>query len=208
MEVTASCSWPTNFLAPDGVDVDLTVQIDSVSNFDPGSNNQLPFNVDVGFNYYQDSTGFLEPQGVDVVQGATNINTEVLFNDTSITHTSIDNDPRLHAVIGQHILDNLNQENADFDANSLVNGTDFRIWQTGFGTTGSATRNSGDANGDANVDAEDLLLWQEQYGNSSPLGATSVPEPSTFAMLVILALGRLLVGHSTCASSILKRTLS
>jgi hypothetical protein len=80
-----------NYLKPLGIDVDLTVQIDSVEQFfNPGWNNQLPTNVDVGFNYYQIATGgIFEPQGETNVQGATNINAEVLFNDTSISHTSI-----------------------------------------------------------------------------------------------------------------------
>jgi len=86
-----------------GVNVDLTVQVDPVSNSGSRTrNNRLPTNVEVGINYYQTGTGI---QGEDMVQGAAYFNVEELFNDTSITHTSIDNDPRLHALIGQNILD-------------------------------------------------------------------------------------------------------
>ena len=163
-----------NYLHPLGVRVDLTIQIDSVTNFDGGTNNQLPTNVDVGINYYQISTGFLEPQGEDFVQGATNINTEVLFGDTTISHTSIDNDPRLHDLIGQNILDNLNQVDADFDADGDVDGRDLLLWQRG----GSPTP----------LSAADLMLWQSQYG-AVPLsaGAQAVPEPSTLVLLGGLA---------------------
>ena len=172
------------YLLPVGIDVDLTVQIDSVSNSNPGSNSHLPANVDVGYNYYQNSTGFFEPQGEDFVSGAMNFNTESLFNDASITHNSLDNDPRLHALIGQHILENLNVVSADFDADGIVNGEDFRTWQLGFGTTGSATPSVGDANADGNVDQQDLFAWQQQYGSPAPLAAAGVPEPTTFAMVV------------------------
>lgn len=172
------------YLLPAGIDVDLTVQIDSVSNPNPGSNSHLPANVDVGYNYYQNSRGLLEPQGEDFVSGANNFNAESLFNDASITHNSLDNDPRLHALIGQHIFENLNVVSADFDADGFVNGEDFRTWQLGFGMTGSATPSVGDANADGNVDQQDLFAWQQQYGSLAPLAAVGVPEPTTFAMVV------------------------
>lgn len=89
-----------NFLAPNGINVDLTFQIDSVDNpYGAPSDNALPNNVNAGYNYYQISTGFFEPQGETFVEGATNINTEIYFNDTSITHTNIDDDIRLHNQI-------------------------------------------------------------------------------------------------------------
>ena len=181
------------YLLPAGIDVDLTVQIDSVSNPNPGSNNQLPANVDVGYNYYQNSTSFFEPQGEDFVSGALNFNAELLFNDNSITHNSLDNDPRLHDLIGQHILDNLNVDSADFDGNGVVNGEDFRTWQLGFGTTSTATPGTGDANGDGDVDEEDLFLWQQQYSNPPPLAVIRVPEPTSFAFVVGVTFGGLLV---------------
>lgn len=118
-----------NYLSP--LTVDLTVQIDPVRNVVfPGANDVLPSNVEVGFNYYQISTGFLEPQGEDFVAGATNINVEVLFNDTTITHTSID-DLRLHTRIAADILANLNRASADFDGDGEVDGHDFLAWQRG-----------------------------------------------------------------------------
>jgi pimeloyl-ACP methyl ester carboxylesterase len=147
-----------DYLSPFNVTVDLTVQIDPVKNFIAGANDVLPSNVDVGFNYYQISTGFLEPQGEDFVNGATNFNVEVLFNDTTITHTSIDDDARLHARIAANILANLNPASADFDDDGDVDGRDFLIWQRG---------ESPDA-----LSAEDLSLWQSQYG--SPALNTSV----------------------------------
>jgi len=180
-----------------GQDENLSLQLDSVTNLGSGGNDQLPTNVDVGINYYQKSTGFFEPQGEDVVQGATNINVEVLFDDMSITHTSIDNDPRLHALIGQNILLNLNQENADFDSNRVVSGTDFLIWQRGFGTTDTAILSSGDANGDMDVNEEDLFIWRAQFGDGAgpQLSAHAVPEPSTSTLFSSLAIAGLLARY-------------
>ena len=159
-----------NFLLAEGVDVDLTVQIDSVENFDGGWNDQLPANVEVGFNYYQIG-GF--PSGEQNVQGATNINAEVLFNDTSITHTSLDNDARLHAEIAQHIRDRL----ADFDGNGAVDGHDFLLWQRG----GSPDP----------LSQWDLSAWQTNYGMTAPLTAAAAPEPAS-GVLLLLGLASLL----------------
>jgi hypothetical protein len=156
-----------NNLKPEGIGVDLTIQIDSVANFDGGVNNVLPTNVDVGFNYFQISTGFFEPQGVQVVTGATNINTEVLFGDTSITHTSIDNDLRLYARITENIFDNLNPVSADFDADGDIDGRDFLTWQRGESISP--------------YNAAELALWQTQFG-SSPLAAQAIPEPAGMAL--------------------------
>ena len=83
----------------DGINVDITFQIDSIR--PPlGGAQEVPASVGTGYNYYQVSTGgIFEPQGAMNVLNAININVEDLFNDTSITHTSIDNDVRLYNVI-------------------------------------------------------------------------------------------------------------
>ncbi len=165
-----------DFLKPNQVDVDLTIQVDSVANFGSGWNDLLPTNVDVGFNYYQISTGFFEPQGEDVVQGATNFNTEVLFNDTSITHISIDSDPRLHALISQNIVDNLNQRTADFNDDGDVDGSDFILWQRGESPNP--------------LSSTDLTTWEQAFGQTESLSASHVvPEPCSFALMLSALLG-------------------
>ena len=75
-------------------------------------------------------------------------------------------------------------EDADFNEDGNVNGTDFLIWQNGFGV--GATLAQGDANDDNSVDALDLAIWETQYG-TSPLVATStsVPEPASGALLLL-----------------------
>jgi hypothetical protein len=57
--------------------------------------------------------------------------------------------------------------NADFDANNVVNGFDFLLWQRGFGTT-DATPADGDADLDGDVDGEDLAAVEQQFGLGAP----------------------------------------
>lgn len=97
----------TNSLLPANILVDRTFQIDTVDIFDPFDpgigGTVLPANVELGWNFFQIPTGFLEPGGEQNVQGAININAEVFFSDDSITHTSIDNDVRLYDFIYQEM---------------------------------------------------------------------------------------------------------
>jgi len=94
----------TDFLNAAGITINLSIQIDSVGIGDE----VLPDNVMRGINYFQISTGgLLEPQGAMNVVGATNFNVEILFGVAAdaITHTSIDDDARLHSRIVDDISD-------------------------------------------------------------------------------------------------------
>ena len=77
---------------------------------------------------------------------------------------------------------------ADFNKDGIVDGDDFLIWQSGFGTTTGATPNTGDANGDGAINGDDFLIWQTQFGMSSGgNGGAAVPEPGTLMGLGLLA---------------------
>lgn len=66
---------------------------------------------------------------------------------------------------------------ADFNADTVVDGTDFLLWQQDFGTI---------------YDATDLANWEAEFGTSSPVVgagvAAAVPEPTTAIMLSLGAL--------------------
>jgi len=84
-------------------------------------------------------------------------------------------------------------DNADFDRDGDVDGADFLTWQRGFNS--GTTLAAGDADYDGDVDASDLGIWQTQYlagsGSGSQGLSVAVPEPSTYAMvlLIVLCLG-------------------
>lgn len=73
----------------------------------------------------------------------------------------------------------------DFNENGIVDAPDLSRWIAGYGTSGGATRKTGDADHDGDVDGNDFLTWQRQLGQSSILLPTqtkltlAVPEPSS-----------------------------
>ena len=85
-------------------------------------------------------------------------------------------------------------DNADFDADLDVDGSDFLVWQRGL-TVGSL-HSEGDANNNRRVDGADLMFWQNQFGQETSAISNSilaVPEPTTslslfLGMVSILAL--------------------
>jgi len=78
--------------------------------------------------------------------------------------------------------------NADFNEDGVVDGSDFLIWQRGFGI--GTTFAEGDATGDGVVNGADLGVWENQFGTMpGSLTATVavVPEPSSLCILLVLA---------------------
>jgi hypothetical protein len=74
-------------------------------------------------------------------------------------------------------------DDADFNGDGNVDGSDFLTWQRGFGTPDAQLAN-GDANGDHIVDGNDLVIWQGQYGGGSLSAISAVPEPTTLISLL------------------------
>ncbi|TXG86980.1 MAG: hypothetical protein E6R14_02090, partial [Thermomicrobiales bacterium] len=58
---------------------------------------------------------------------------------------------------------------ADFDENGFIDGADFLQWQRGLGISGGAVRGDGDANVDGRVDAVDLAVWRDAFGDAATL---------------------------------------
>lgn len=90
-------------------------------------------------------------------------------------------------VVEAGVIPPPNSDNADFNGDLIVDGSDFLYWQDGFPLTdGTALLADGDANGDGKVTADDLAIWQTQYGTSTP-PAAAVPEPAALTSLLVLA---------------------
>jgi len=77
---------------------------------------------------------------------------------------------------------------ADFDGDGDVDGDDLAQWEGDFGINGDS-----DADGDGDSDGADLLTWQRQFTENLNLTTSSetVPEPTTFLLLVYVAILRL-----------------
>lgn len=88
------------------------------------------------------------------------------------------------------------QEDADFNGDGMVDGTDFLTWQRGFGTP-DAQLADGDANDDGAVDADDLMIWQNQYGTPLQASVAAVPEPASLVTLLFSGIMALL-GYRPC----------
>ncbi|MBL9165094.1 MAG: lamin tail domain-containing protein [Planctomycetaceae bacterium] len=73
---------------------------------------------------------------------------------------------------------------ADFNHDGFVDGADLTVWRTNFGVVGTATAQTGDADGDLDVDGADYLLWQQQFAAAATASASqaAVPEPSALLL--------------------------
>jgi len=77
-------------------------------------------------------------------------------------------------------------DNADFNGDGGVDGSDFLAWQRGFGATG-AQLEQGDANSDGAVDAADLAAWNTAFGADAVTASANaltlaIPEPTTMGL--------------------------
>ncbi|RIK77172.1 MAG: hypothetical protein DCC67_12995 [Planctomycetota bacterium] len=86
---------------------------------------------------------------------------------------------------------------ADFNADGVVNGGDFLIWQQNVNTLVGATRATGDGDGDGDVDLDDLNLWKTTViATPMPLAAAAigaVPEPASLMIAAGLGAAPLVV---------------
>jgi hypothetical protein len=75
---------------------------------------------------------------------------------------------------------------ADFNRDGFVDGDDLTVWRSNFGVVGTATTQTGDADGDLDVDGADYLMWQQQFTGSAAAGPNqaAVPEPSALLLAV------------------------
>ncbi|QEG33139.1 hypothetical protein [Bythopirellula goksoeyrii] len=77
----------------------------------------------------------------------------------------------------------------DFDQNGVVNADDLTDWRSAYGTTTSNPFNSGDGDGDRDVDGSDFLVWQRQLASYNlALSNDTVPEPTALMLGIFAAL--------------------
>ena len=72
----------------------------------------------------------------------------------------------------------------DFDLDSAVDGADFLRWQREFGTMANPHGSGADGDGNGQVDAGDLMVWQQNYGGAPLLGFHAIPEPCSLTLLM------------------------
>lgn len=78
-------------------------------------------------------------------------------------------------------------EEGDFDQDGDVDGYDFLALQRGYNKGDKLE--DGDANWDDVVNHDDLEIWAQQYGGDQAPEQQAVPEPASFALLLIGCLG-------------------
>lgn len=78
-------------------------------------------------------------------------------------------------------------DNANFDGDTDVDGADFLTWQANYGTLGTGTLLTGDANDDGDVNDADFTIWKTQFGDPVPAAAasTGVPEPAAVSLALL-----------------------
>ena len=80
----------------------------------------------------------------------------------------------------------------DYNGDGAVNASDYNVWRSKYGATTAAPAAGADGNADAIVNAADYTVWRDKLATS----AAAIPEPASFAAVVIMLL--LSVTRATC----------
>jgi hypothetical protein len=67
-----------------------------------------------------------------------------------------------------------------------VHGEDSLIWQVSFNVD-----DGGDTDGNGDTDGDDFLTWQAQFGLGSGAASAAVPEPTSIALVIAVAVAGL-----------------
>ncbi len=84
----------------------------------------------------------------------------------------------------------------DYNCSGETNNEDLIVWQDEY--DGEGAQFTADGDGDDNVDGQDFLHWQRNFGNTFapfPTLAVAVPEPSTFLLLAFNVTAATLARH-------------
>lgn len=123
------------------------------------------------------------------VDYVTFVSVESPFVDPSATNYVID---RLMTAASGPVVPAVS---ADFNDDNTVDHYDLEAWTDNFGAA-AATFTQGDADGDLLVGGADSLIWQRQFDGEIDMPATSIPEPSAFAISVACVVVTVRVGRN------------
>ena len=76
-------------------------------------------------------------------------------------------------------------DDGDYNHDGDINGLDYSVWQSFFGST---TNLDADGNDNGVVDAADYTVWRDNSGSSSQSATTSVPEPSSVMLIALVGM--------------------
>ncbi len=107
---------------------------------------------------------------------------------TAFSATSLGNQNPLWSYRPQIVNVLLDIGPADFNLDGITDAKDLNHWQEGFGIPSGAVRSDGDADGDADVDGHDFLMWQQNFGAGSG-GASQVSVGQSATSVEVLASG-------------------
>jgi hypothetical protein len=71
----------------------------------------------------------------------------------------------------------------DFDEDLDSDGTDFLLWQRGYGIATGATPADGDANGDGAVDGRDRAYWEASFDTAAQVESIAPNQPILFTQM-------------------------
>ncbi len=132
-----------------------------------------------------DMTHYVTPNaGSNILFGFSDTNAGTNLDDPdfpTLQFTLIDN-VKVEAFV------EMPDEDADFDNDGDVDGTDFLIFQRGLGP---GDNSDGDADGNNMVDGADLAILRANFGDVTP-PVSAVPEPGTWALAVFAGLAAII----------------
>ncbi|MCA9185204.1 MAG: lamin tail domain-containing protein, partial [Planctomycetales bacterium] len=131
----------------------------------------VPGVVDSG-SYLVDRVGYRDvapwPTAADGVGSSLQRNTPTAFGDRAGNWFAASPTPG--------IVSFLTGRSTDFDQNGVVNATDLSVWAQGLESSTIAAQETGDADGDLDVDGRDFLAWQRDFGVPATVLSTASAE--------------------------------